>query len=275
MPLICGAQMLDLSKTKVMGILNITPDSFSDGGKFMAMDAALKQTEQMLQAGAAIIDVGGESTRPGAKTVTTAQELERVIPIIAAVAKRFATVISVDTSTPEVMLEAAKNGAGLINDVRSLRRSGALEAAAQTGLPICLMHMQGEPHNMQQNPHYVDVVQEVLEFLDGRINACIQAGIKPNKLLIDPGFGFAKNLNHNLKLMQQLPKLQKLNLPILVGVSRKSMIGQVLNLPVNERLAGSLALASLATFMGAKIIRCHEVAQTVQAVKMVEAVMAA
>jgi len=270
--LVCGNKVLDLTSTKVMGILNLTPDSFSDGGKFNKFDIALKHVEDMVNAGADIIDIGGESTRPYAEKVTMQQELYRVAPVVSAIAKRFDVVISVDTSTPAVMLEASKLGAGLINDVRSLCRKNALETAVKTGLAVCLMHMQGEPHNMQNNPQYSDVVQEVLNFLHDRVEVCTNAGIERSKIVIDPGFGFGKNLHHNLQLFKNLPKLHELNLPILVGVSRKKMIGDVLNLPIEQRLNGNLALASLATFMNAQIIRVHDVAQTVQAVKMVEAV---
>jgi len=273
--LVCANKALDLSSTKVMGILNVTPDSFSDGGKFNNLDLALQHAEQMVNAGAKIIDVGGESTRPGAKQITVQQELDRVLPVIENINSRLDVIISVDTSTPDVMLEAAKLGAGLINDVRSLQRENALTIAKQIDLPVCLMHMQGEPHNMQNNPYYSDVVQDVIDFLAERVKACEQAGINRERLLIDPGFGFGKNLQHNLYLFKHLMRLHQLDLPILVGVSRKKMIGDVLELQTEQRLNGSLALASLAAFMGAKIIRVHDVKETAQAVNMINAVMQA
>jgi len=271
----CGNRSIDLAKPCVMGILNVTPDSFSDGGKFNQFDKALYHAEQMIADGVVFIDVGGESTRPGAKTVTVQEELERVIPVIEALAKRFDVLISVDTSTPAVMLAAAQAGAHLLNDVRSLRRAGALQVAAQTKLAVCLMHMIGEPHNMQFAPSYQDVTSEVTDFLVSKVNECLSAGIARNRLLIDPGFGFAKTLQHNLRLFRDLSVLRKVNIPILVGVSRKSMIGGILDNQVDERLFGSIALASLAVFMGAKIIRAHDVKATVDAIKMVQAVQEA
>lgn len=271
----CGDRELDLSRAHVMGILNVTPDSFSDGGRYVRLDQALRHVEQMLADGATLIDVGGESTRPGADVVSAEQELERVVPVIEAISQRFDTIISVDTSTPEVMTETAASGAGLINDVRALQRPGALQAAAQTGLPVCLMHMQGDPQRMQQAPQYDSVIEEVSAFLVGRVAACARAGIPVDRLLLDPGFGFGKTLEHNLQLFAGMQRLQPQGLPLLVGVSRKSMIGQLLGRPVDQRLAGGLALAVLAVRSGARILRVHDVAQTVDAIRMTEAVMAA
>ncbi|MBQ0743973.1 MAG: dihydropteroate synthase [Pseudomonas sp.] len=271
----CGDRELDLSRTHVMGILNTTPDSFSDGGQYQQLDAALRHVERMLEEGATLIDVGGESTRPGADPVSVDQELQRVVPVVEAVKARFDTIVSVDTSTPEVMRSGAAVGAGLINDVRALLRSGALEAAAQSGLPVCLMHMRGDPKNMQDAPRYESIIEEVGRFLSERVEACEQAGIPRERLLLDPGFGFGKTLEHNLELFAQMQLLQPQGLPLLVGVSRKSMIGQLLQRPVEQRLAGGLALASLAVARGARIIRAHDVAATVDAVRMTEAVLAA
>ena len=255
-----------------MGILNVTPDSFSDGGRFNSLDLALKRTEQMLQAGATLIDVGGESTRPGALHVSQDEELERVIPVVEAIAHRFDVVISVDTSNAQVMRESARAGAGLINDVRSLRREGALAAAAESNLAVCIMHMQGEPQTMQDAPAYVDVTSEVADFLEKRMRECEEAGIASERIVLDPGFGFAKTLEHNLKLFNQLEQLHHLQRPLLIGVSRKSMVGNVLNKPVDQRLYGSLALAALAVAKGAPIVRVHDVKETVDVVRMIAAV---
>ncbi|MCZ4324423.1 dihydropteroate synthase [Pseudomonas anguilliseptica] len=271
----CGSRFLDLSRPQVMGILNVTPDSFSDGGRYGQCDAALRHAEAMLQAGATLIDVGGESTRPGARAVSPVEELERVAPVVEAIARELDVIISVDTSTPAVIRETARLGAGLINDVRSLQRDGALDAAADSGLPVCLMHMRGEPTTMQQNPQYSDVVAEVREFLLERLAACSAAGIGAERVILDPGFGFAKTLEHNLSLFKHLPALHALGRPLLVGVSRKSMIGKVLGHEVGERLYGSLALAALALSKGAHILRVHDVAQTVDVVRMIAAVEAA
>jgi dihydropteroate synthase len=270
--LLCGSRVLDLSKPHVMGILNVTPDSFSDGGSFNVLDKALTHAQEMVVAGATLIDIGGESTRPGAPNVSVSEELSRVIPVVEAVTKELDVIVSIDTSSAEVIREAARAGAGLINDVRALRQPGALRAVAETSLPVCLMHMQGEPGTMQQNPHYENIVEDVIAFLEERISACELAGINRDRILLDPGFGFAKNLDHNLLLFQQMPKLLRLGLPLLVGVSRKSMIGAVLNRPVHERLWGSLALAALAVAKGARIIRVHDVEQTVDIIKMISAV---
>lgn len=271
----CGNRVLDLSRTHVMGILNITPDSFSDGGRFTQRDSALRHAEQMVAAGATLIDVGGESTRPGARVVTALEELERVAPIVEALSRELDVVISVDTSTPAVIRESARLGAGLINDVRSLSRDGALDAAAATGLPVCLMHMRGEPGNMQDDPHYEDVAREVGDYLEERMAACAAVGIEAERIILDPGFGFAKTLEHNLSLFKHMDSLQRLGRPLLVGVSRKSMIGLTLNRAVNERLYGSLALAALAMTKGASILRVHDVAETVDVVRMIAAVQTA
>ena len=255
-----------------MGVLNVTPDSFSDGGRYTQRDAALRQAEAMLAEGAQIIDVGAESTRPGAKAVTVAEELDRLLPVVEAIAANVDVIISVDTSTPQAMTEAARLGAGLINDVRALRREGAMAAAASTGLPVCLMHMQGEPDAMQVSPSYQHVVAEVSAFLHERIEACLRAGIRREQLICDPGFGFGKSLAHNLHLLAQFDELQALALPLLVGVSRKSMLGQVLNgAPVMARQAAGLSAMLLAVDRGARIVRTHDVAPTVEALMLWQA----
>ena len=271
----CGSRVLDLNRPHVMGILNVTPDPFSDGGRFSQRDAALRHAEAMLRAGASLIDVGGESTRPGARAVSPVEELERVAPVVEAIAAELDVIISVDTSTPAVMRETARLGVGLINDVRSLQRDGALDAAADSGLPVCLMHMRGEPTTMQQNPQYVDVLAEVRDFLAERMAACATAGIAVERLILDPGFGFAKTLEHNLSLFKHMEALHGLGRPLLVGVSRKSMIGKVLGHEVGGRLYGSLGLAALAITKGAHILRVHDVAETVDVVRMLAAVEAA
>jgi dihydropteroate synthase len=258
-----------------MGILNITPDSFSDGGRFAQRDLALQHAAAMVEAGATLIDVGGESTRPGALPVSVSEELDRVAPIVEAIARELEVIISVDTSTPQVMTETARLGAGLINDVRSLTREGALQAAAATGLPVCLMHMLGEPGDMQDAPHYDDLVGEVAQFLRQRMDACAAVGIPAERIVLDPGYGFAKTHAHNLSLFKHMARLHDLGRPLLVGVSRKSMVGIALGKPVQERLSGSLALAALAMFKGARILRVHDVAQTVDIVRMIAAVEAA
>jgi len=268
----CGNRVLDLAHTHVMGILNVTPDSFSDGGRFSQLDAALRHAESMVAAGATLIDVGGESTRPGARAVSPLEELERVAPIVERIHRELDVIISVDTSTPAVMRETARLGAGLINDVRSLQRDGALDAAVATGLPVCLMHMLGEPGDMQNDPHYRNVTEEVCEFLAERMAQCAAVGIAAERVLLDPGFGFAKTLQHNLSLFKHMEALHVLGRPLLVGVSRKSMIGHALNRPVGERLYGGLALAALAMGKGARILRVHDVAETVDVVRMITAV---
>jgi dihydropteroate synthase len=259
-----------------MGILNLTPDSFSDGGRFLGRDAALRHAEQMVADGAAIIDIGGESTRPGAQPVSEEQELARVVPVIEALAGTIPVPISVDTFKAEVMTAAVEAGAGMLNDINALRAPGALQAAAQTGVPICLMHMQGEPRTMQSSPRYTDVVKEVGAFLSERLEVCVEAGICREKILLDPGFGFGKTLEHNLSLLKNLHLLQTLGAPLLVGISRKSMIGAILDdAPVNERLIGSVAAAILAVEQGAAIIRAHDVKATVDALRVLSAVTTA
>ena len=272
-----GCRSLSLDQPQVMGILNVTPDSFSDGGQLyrrggLDLDSVFERAEAMVDAGATLLDVGGESTRPGAEAVSEQQELDRVVPAVERLVERFDVVVSVDTSTPAVMREAARAGCGLINDVRALQRDGALDAAAQSGLPVCLMHMQGQPDTMQQAPMYADVVDEVCKFLQLRAEACAAVGIRRNQLLVDPGFGFGKTLEHNLLLLKRLGDLECLGAPLLVGVSRKSMIGTVLDKPVEERLYGSLAAAMMALERGGWILRVHDVMQTVDAVKLFQAV---
>jgi len=262
---------LDLSFPHVMGILNVTPDSFSDGGKHNALVDALTHTNEMVNAGATIIDVGGESTRPGADEVSAEEELERVIPVIDAIAQRFEVWISVDTSKADVIREAARVGAHIINDVRSLSEPGALEAAASTGLPVCLMHMQGEPRTMQQAPVYENILSEVDTYFAQQIARCEAAGIKKERLILDPGFGFGKNLSHNYELLAHLGDFHHFGLPLLVGMSRKSMIGQLLNVGPSQRLTGSLSCAVIAAMQGAQIIRAHDVKETAEAMRVVEA----
>ncbi|MCC6302666.1 MAG: dihydropteroate synthase [Gammaproteobacteria bacterium] len=269
----CGDRRLDLTRPQVMGILNVTPDSFSDGGDFFSVDAALAQARRMAGEGAAIIDVGGESTRPGAAAVTAAEEVARVVPVIAAIRAALPeTVISIDTSRPAVMRAAVAAGAGLINDVRALGEPDALETARELGVPVCLMHMQGEPRTMQRAPHYDDVVREVMEFLAARVEACLGAGLPRARLLVDPGFGFGKTAAHNLRLLRGLDRFRALDCPLLVGLSRKSLIGAVLGHPVEGRLYGSIALATLAVWQGASIVRAHDVGPTVDAVRLCGAV---
>lgn len=275
MKLFAQGATLDLSYPHIMGILNVTPDSFSDGGRHNTVTEAVKHANAMLNAGATIIDVGGESTRPGAVEVSVDEELDRVIPVVEALAQRFETWISVDTSKPEVIREAARAGAHIINDIRSLREPGALEAAAATGLPVCLMHMQGEPASMQEAPHYEDVFSDVARFFREQIARCDAAGIAKDKLLLDPGFGFGKNLTHNYQLLARLSEFHHFGLPLLVGMSRKSMVGQLLNVGPGDRLSGSLACAVIAAMQGAQIIRVHDVKETVEAVRVVEATLSA
>jgi dihydropteroate synthase len=269
----CKGKSLDLTHPQIMGILNVTPDSFSDGGQFFGEDVALKQAKQMVVDGATVVDVGGESTRPGATVVSVEREIERVIPVIEAIESEIDVVISIDTSKPEVMRAAIAAGAGLINDVQALRVKGALDAAFELEVPVCLMHAQGTPKTMQERPHYEDVVAEVTSFLLKRVEICEARGIKRNKLIVDPGFGFGKRARHNLRLMKYLERIVHLDLPVLVGISRKSIIGELLKVPMEERLAGSLAMASLAVWKGAKLIRTHDVKETAQAVNLSNYVM--
>ncbi len=257
-----------------MGILNVTPDSFSDGNRHRELDDARRHAERLLREGADIIDVGGESTRPGAEPVPLEEERDRVLPVVETLVREFDALVSVDTSTPELIRGAAAAGAGMLNDVRSLTRPGALAAAAGTELPVCLMHMRGEPGTMQQAPYYAEPIEmAVIEFLRQRVTACAQAGIPRERLLIDPGFGFAKTLEHNLRLLNRLSALEALDLPLLVGMSRKSMIGQALCRPVDQRLPGGLALSVMAVERGARIVRVHDVAATVDAIDMAWAVL--
>lgn len=262
---------LDLSRPQVMGILNVTPDSFSDGGKHQQLSQALRSAEQMLADGATILDIGGESTRPGAAEVSVEEELNRVVPLVSAVRSRFDCVISVDTSKAAVMSAAVQAGADIINDVRALQEPAALETAAALQVPVCIMHMQGAPRTMQQAPDYQDVVQQVYDYLLQRAAECQQAGITATQIILDPGFGFGKNLSHNYQLLAALDKFVQSGYPVLAGMSRKSMIGQLLDIPVSERLAGSLACATLAAYAGAQIIRVHDVKETVQAVRVATA----
>lgn len=265
-----GKYFIDLSQPQVMGILNVTPDSFSDGGKHTNVSQALDHALRMIEEGATFIDIGGESTRPGAPDVSLQEELDRTIPVIEAVAKNTACVISIDSSKADVMREAVKAGAGLINDVRALQEPGALQVAAEAQVPVCLMHMQGQPRTMQQSPEYDDVVNDVGQFLLARTKVCEEAGIAKDKILFDPGYGFGKSLEHNYTLVKHLPSLMKLGYPVLVGMSRKSMIGNLLNRKVDERLAGSISLATIVAQMGAQIIRVHDVKETADAVNIVK-----
>ncbi len=270
----CGGRPLVLDRPRVMGILNVTPDSFSDGGDWITPREAVIHALHMTAAGADIIDIGGESTRPGAAEVSLQQELDRVIPVIEALWTEIRIPISIDTSKPEVMKAAAEAGAGMINDVYALQRDGALEMAAGLDLPVCLMHMQGEPRSMQHQPEYEDVVSEVESFLLSRAQACESAGLSKEKIVIDPGFGFGKSLNHNLELLRKLSHLCKHDYPVLAGLSRKSMLGTITGREVEQRLAGSLALAILAVQAGASIIRVHDVAETSDVLKVIQAVCA-
>jgi dihydropteroate synthase len=271
----CQHRILDLSRPVVMGILNVTPDSFSDGGRYAGTEAALDRAAAMVAQGAAILDVGGESTRPGAQAVTEATENERVLPVIERIARSLDVAISIDTSKPGVMAAATAAGACIVNDVYALRAPGAREFAAKLGVGVCLMHMQGEPRTMQQHPEYQDVVAEVGAFLSRQRGICIAAGIAPEAIALDPGLGFGKGLDHNMTLLKGLPEIVALGSPVVVGVSRKSFIGRVLDRPVQERLAGGLGLAALAVSMGARIIRTHDVAATSDAIRMVTAVLQA
>lgn len=271
----CAGKLLDLSRPRVMGILNVTPDSFSDGGVYLGPDAALNQARQMVEEGADIIDIGGESTRPGAASVSLQEELDRVIPLIEALAAELPVPLSIDTSKAEVMSAAVQAGVGMINDVMALRGKGALAAAAASTLPVCLMHMQGEPRTMQADPCYNDVTAEVSGFLLERVDACLAAGIERERLLLDPGFGFGKTLKHNLQLLRELHQVTALGLPLLVGISRKSMIGALLDgAVVDQRLYGSLAAAVMAVERGAAIVRVHDVKPTVDALRITAAVTA-
>lgn len=273
MQLRLGDEHLDLSRPRIMGVLNRTPDSFSDGGAYQDFDAALAHARAMRAEGAAILDVGGESTRPGAAPVPVGEELRRVLPLVERLAGERGMHVSVDTSKPEVMRAAVKAGAVMINDVYALRLPGAIEAAAETDAAVCLMHMQGEPRTMQQDPRYQDVLKEVKEFLLGRAQACLAAGIAKDRILLDPGFGFGKTREHNLALLRGLPELVSLGYPVVVGLSRKSMLGALLGgKPVEQRLHASVAAATAAVLYGAHIVRAHDVAPTDDALKIAWAI---
>lgn len=270
----CGVRQLDIGRPVLMGILNVTPDSFSDGGRYLTPQAALAQARRLCVEGAGIIDVGAESTRPGAKTVSVQEELDRTLPVVEAIARELDVIISVDTSTPEVMREAAARGAGFINDVRALQRPGAVEAAAATGLPVCLMHMQGDPVTMQERPHYANIIAELDDFFSQRKAACATAGLSAEKIILDPGFGFGKSLEHNLLLLNSLGYFLKSGCPILVGLSRKSMLGSLLGgAAVDQRLHASTGAAVVAVMNGASIIRVHDVKATHEALALVTALL--
>ncbi len=259
--------------TQVMGILNVTPDSFSDGGSFNSTDLALSQALQMIKEGASIIDVGGESTRPGAADVSLQEELDRVVPVIEIIKNEVDIQVSADTSKAGVMREALVAGADMINDVRALQEPNTLTVCAEMNATVCLMHMQGQPRSMQVKPKYGDVVEEVANFFEQRIQTCVKAGIDKDRIILDPGFGFGKNLQHNLQLLAKLDNFSSFGLPILVGISRKRMIGELLDdADVSDRLFGSLSAAVIATMKGSAIIRVHDVKETVEAIKVVNGV---
>lgn len=258
----------------VMGVLNITPDSFSDGGKYTKLDAALRQALAMVEQGANFIDIGGESTRPGATSVSVSDELDRVIPIIEKLKQNSDVIISIDTNKPEVMAQAVNAGAGLINDVNALQAESAIAVVKKLNVPVCLMHMQGRPNSMQDAPQYSDVVTDIKSFLQSRVDACMAAGINKSNLIIDPGFGFGKTVNDNLVLLNRLNEFKRLELPILVGLSRKSLLASIIERDVEHRLAGSLTLATLALLNGASIVRVHDVAQTLDVLKVLSATQA-
>lgn len=268
-----GYPLLQEGRAAIMGILNATPDSFSDGGLFISVSKAVDHVARMIDEGADIIDIGGESTRPGASPVSAEEEMERVIPIIEAVTQRFGVIISIDTSKATVMQAAVSAGAGMINDVRALKEEDALQAAVKMAVPVCLMHMQGQPQSMQDKPVYNDVTTDVREFLSERVDQCLEAGMDLNNIMLDPGFGFGKTTEQNFQLLNELEHIRSHELPVLAGLSRKSMIGQTLKLGVNERLSASIALALLAVLNGANILRLHDVKETCQAVRMIEAVV--
>ena len=268
-----AGRSLSLAEPQVMGILNLTTDSFSDGGELLeagrpVLDKILARAATMVADGASILDLGGESTRPGAEPVSSGQELDRVLPVLDALASRFDVVLSLDTSNPALITEGAARGAGLVNDVRALTLPGALEAAVSSGLPVCLMHMQGQPRTMQQAPYYADVAAEVLQYLDQRAAACITAGIKAGHILLDPGFGFGKTIEHNLELLRQLEVFRTLPYPLLVGVSRKRMLGEITGKTEKDRVAAGIGAAVIAVMRGAWIIRTHDVGVTVDALKV-------
>lgn len=272
MELDCGGKRIDLSHPVVMGILNVTPDSFSDGGAYADIPVAVERALQMVEEGAHLIDVGGESTRPGASPVDAETEIARVVPVIEAIRAECPVTISIDTSKPEVMRAAVGAGAGFINDVRALREPGALEAAVALGVPVCLMHMLGQPRTMQLAPAYQDVVTEIIEFLRNQAEAAENAGLSRANLVFDPGFGFGKTLRHNLQILNSLERFTELGSPVLVGISRKSMIGAIVDQPVEARTSGSIAAAVICALKGASIIRAHDVGPTVEALRVVQAV---
>ena len=274
----CGAKTLDLSRPVVMGVVNVTPDSFSDGGRFLPVEAAVAQGVRLVEEGATIVDIGGESTRPGAAPVSVEEELRRVVPVVEGLSQAVPqAIISVDTSKPEVIRQATAAGAGLVNDVRALSEPGALEALAATDCAACLMHMQGDPLTMQRSPSYVDVVKEVKAYLQERVQRCRAAGVSADRILIDPGFCFGKTLEHNLELLRRLMELSPCEpgsqgLPVLVGLSRKSIVGTLTGRAMADRVYGSVALAVVAALNGALVVRAHDVAATVDALKIVSAV---
>ena len=268
----CSNLSLDLSTPQVMGILNTTPDSFSDGGSYTQLESALAQVERMIVDGASIIDIGGESTRPGAEDVSEEDELARVIPVLIAIKQRFDVLVSIDTSKAAVMNAAIAAGADMINDVAALQNQGCLAAVAQSDVPVCLMHMQGLPRTMQNNPSYDHVINDIVAFFQQRIEACVSAGIARERIILDPGFGFGKTLEQNFHLLANLSKFSQLKLPLLIGISRKSMIGNLLNRDVKQRVAGSLSAAIIAAQQGANIIRVHDVEATVDALTVLQAV---
>ena len=261
-----------LNNVQVMGILNVTPDSFSDGGRFSNVVNALQQVELMIASGVDIIDIGGESTRPGAVDVSEKDEITRVIPLLKAIKSRFDVAVSIDTSKAGVMAEAITHGANMINDVRALQNKGCLDVVAQSDIQVCLMHMQGMPRTMQEKPHYKNIIEDIISFFVQRIESCEQKGIQKHRLILDPGFGFGKTLEHNYQILADFDQFKKLNLPLLVGVSRKSMLGNLLNRDVEQRLSGSLTAGMVAVQQGASIIRVHDVPETVDAIKVLTAV---
>jgi dihydropteroate synthase len=268
----CGKYLLTLNRPHVMGIVNITPDSFSDGGKFSSTDLAVEHALKLIAEGADILDIGGESTRPGAAIVSLDEELKRVIPVIEALSKTCNVPISIDTYKPEVMRQAITAGADIVNDIRALQEPNALEIVAQSNVGICLMHMQGTPQTMQLEPHYIDVVSEVKQFLVDRVNAALAHGIVKSRILLDPGFGFGKTRAHNIALIQHLDELNTIGLPLLVGLSRKSVLGSITGADEGQRLYASIAASVISAMKGAKIIRVHDVKATVNALKVVTAI---
>jgi len=272
MELRLGDRILTLDKTRVMGVLNVTPDSFSDGGRFNTVDAAFGQATAMLEQGADIIDVGGESTKPGADELPVQVELDRILPVIESIAERLDVAVSVDTSKPEVMQAAVAVGAVLVNDIFALQRTGAMEAAEGLDAAICMMHMQGEPRTMQVRPEYKELPDDVIDFLAERVQACTTAGIDSRRLIVDPGFGFGKNDGHNLKILANLERFRDLKLPLLVGLSRKRTLGNLTGKASDERVAAGVAAAVIAASRGANIVRTHDVGPTVDALAVLDAV---